>query len=160
RDYELIDTWHVPGLKATGSNDLVVKDVFVPEHRTLKFADTFRGYGPGQAVNTALLYKLPFGQIFFRGISTGGIGCLKGMLDLFLEYATTRTTRSLPTVASQDPLIHLLCAEVSMAVDEMKAMIHRDFRVFEGYAAKGEMPPMQTRLRTKFYNGLVAERCL
>jgi 3-hydroxy-9,10-secoandrosta-1,3,5(10)-triene-9,17-dione monooxygenase len=160
RDYTLIDTWRVPGLKATGSNDLVVKDAFVPEYRTVKFADNFRGYGPGQAVNTGQLFRLPFGQIFFRGISTGGIGCLKGMLDTFLDYATTRTTRSLPTRASEDPLIHLLCAEIDMAIDEMKAMIHRDFAAYEEYAAKGEMPPMPMRLRTKFYNGVVAERCL
>src|SRR5690242_6547542 len=33
KDYEIIDTWFVPGLKGTGSNDIEIKDVFVPEHR-------------------------------------------------------------------------------------------------------------------------------
>ena len=158
-DYQLVDTWHVPGLKATGSKDVVIKDAFVPAYRTVKFADNFRCWGPGQVVNTAQLYKLPFGQIFFRGISTAPLGALQGMLNVFMDYATTRTTRALPTVASQDPLVHLLCAEADMAIDEMKAMIHRDFRVLDEYAARGELPPLQLRLRTKFYNGWVAERC-
>src|SRR5262245_34622602 len=33
-DYRIIDTWHVPGLKSTGSNDIAMTDVFVPWYRT------------------------------------------------------------------------------------------------------------------------------
>ena len=48
-DYEIVDTWHVPGLKGTGSHDIVVEDAFVPEYRTQKYSDNFRGVraGPG-----------------------------------------------------------------------------------------------------------------
>jgi 3-hydroxy-9,10-secoandrosta-1,3,5(10)-triene-9,17-dione monooxygenase len=158
--WQPIDTWHVAGLKATGSNDIVLKDVFVPDYRSQKFSDNFRGVGPGQAVNTALLYKLPFGQIFFRGISTASLGALQGMLNAFLDYARTRTSRSLAAKASDDALVHLLCAEATIAIDEMKAMIHRDFRVLEDYASRGELPPMELRVRIKFYSSSVAERCL
>lgn len=38
--YEVLDTWHVTGLKGTGSADLTAQDVFVPEHMTLSDADT------------------------------------------------------------------------------------------------------------------------
>ena len=40
-DYEIVDTWQVMGLQATGSNDVVVKEVFVPDHRTHKQMDGF-----------------------------------------------------------------------------------------------------------------------
>ena len=69
-DYEIEDTWHVSGLKATGSHDIVVKDAFVPDYRRLRWIDNFNGVGPGQAVNTSSLYRWMFGQIFFRGVST------------------------------------------------------------------------------------------
>src|SRR5690242_6484354 len=32
-DYRIDDVWHVIGLRATGSNDIVVEDAFVPEYR-------------------------------------------------------------------------------------------------------------------------------
>jgi 3-hydroxy-9,10-secoandrosta-1,3,5(10)-triene-9,17-dione monooxygenase len=158
-DYEIIDTWHVPGLKSTGSNDVVVKDAFVPEYRTQKYSDNFRGVAPGLAVNTAPLYRLPFGQVFFRGVSTGAIGALQGMLNSFLEYGKIRTNRAYGNKSAEDPLVQQTCAEISAALDEMKTILHRNFRVLEGYAAKSEMPPLKLRVEYKFHNAWVAERC-
>ena len=83
----------------------------------------------------------------------------QGMLNSFLEYGKTRVSRSLPTRASEDPLIHLLCAETEVAIDEMKAMLQRDFRMLEDYAKRGELPPLELRLRNKFYSAWVGERC-
>ena len=44
-DYEIVDTWYVPGLKGTGSHDIVIEDAFVPEYRTQKYSDNLRGSG-------------------------------------------------------------------------------------------------------------------
>jgi len=158
-DYEIVDTWHVPGLKGTGSHDIVIKDAFVPAHRTQKYSDCFRGYGPGLASNTSPLYRLPFGQVFFRGVSTGAIGALQGMLDAYLAYAKKRIQRTSGTAASEDAVIQLTCAEVVVALDEMKTILRRNFKVLEEYAARGEMPPLKQRVEYKFHNAWVAERC-
>src|SRR5437867_2075421 len=37
--YRVLDTWHVGGLRGTGSHDIVVEDVFVPTERTFAFSD-------------------------------------------------------------------------------------------------------------------------
>lgn len=156
-DYEIVDTWHVAGLKATGSHDIVIKDAFVPAYRMISLTDTFRGYGPGQSVNTATLYRYPFGQIFFRGVSVGAIGALRGMLDAFLAYATRRVSRFGKT--AEDPHVHLLCAEIVCAIDEMKAVLHHHMRLIGAYAARGEMPPLSDRIRYKFQSAAIVERC-
>ena len=63
-DYTIVDVWNVVGLRGTGSNDIVVDDVFVPEAFTLSMSDTGRCRGPGQEQNTSDLYKLPFHSVF------------------------------------------------------------------------------------------------
>jgi 3-hydroxy-9,10-secoandrosta-1,3,5(10)-triene-9,17-dione monooxygenase len=157
RDYRIVDTWHVSGLKATGSHDIVVEEAFVPEHRLLQFVDTFRGEGPGLAVNTAPLYRLPFGQIFVRGVSTAALGALKGMLDAFLRYGAGRVGRGGRTAA--DPVAQLAVAETAAAIDEMKTILLRDFRTLADYAQRGELPPLPLRMEYKLHSALVAERC-
>ena len=50
-DYQIDDVWDTVGLRGTGSNDIVVDGAFVPEHRSLSFADVTKCVCPGQEVN-------------------------------------------------------------------------------------------------------------
>jgi alkylation response protein AidB-like acyl-CoA dehydrogenase len=47
---EIIDDWHVLGLRGTGSCSLQIDDVFVPEHRTIRLADLLGGTTPGSLI--------------------------------------------------------------------------------------------------------------
>jgi 3-hydroxy-9,10-secoandrosta-1,3,5(10)-triene-9,17-dione monooxygenase len=57
-DYRIDDVWHVVGLKGTGSNTLVVKDVFVPRHRFLSYKSMNDRTAGGLKTNTAPVYKM------------------------------------------------------------------------------------------------------
>jgi 3-hydroxy-9,10-secoandrosta-1,3,5(10)-triene-9,17-dione monooxygenase len=158
KDYGTIDTWQVSGLQATGSWDVSVEEVFVPAHRSQSMLDNFLLKGPGQALNTSSLYRLPFGQIFVRGISTAALGALQGMLNAFLDYGKTRVTRA-GGRSAENPFVQLLCAETAAAIDEMTNTLHRNFRNLHAYARRGETPPLEERLRYKFQSTEVTERC-
>jgi 3-hydroxy-9,10-secoandrosta-1,3,5(10)-triene-9,17-dione monooxygenase len=158
KDYRSVDTWQVAGLQATGSWDIIVDDAFVPAYRSQRMLDNFLLKGPGQALNTASLYRLPFGQIFVRGISTAAIGALQAMLNALMDYGKTRVTRA-GGRSSENPFVQLLCAETAAAIDEMKATLHRTFENLHGYARRGEMPPVAERLQYKFQSTAVTERC-
>jgi 3-hydroxy-9,10-secoandrosta-1,3,5(10)-triene-9,17-dione monooxygenase len=157
-DYRTVDTWQVAGLQATGSWDIHLDDVFVPAHRTQRMMDNFNLRGAGQLVNTSSLYRLPFGQIFVRGISTAALGALQGMLDAFLDYGRTRTTRA-GGRSADNPTVQLLCAEAAASIDEMKTILHRNFQNLHGYAQRGEVPALAERARYKFQSAWVTERC-
>jgi 3-hydroxy-9,10-secoandrosta-1,3,5(10)-triene-9,17-dione monooxygenase len=145
-------------LQATGSWDIEVKDIIVPAHRSQSVRDNFLLKGPGQALNTSSLYRLPFGQIFVRGISTAALGALQAMFEAFLDYGKTRVTRA-GGAAAENPFIQLLCAETTAAIDEMKSTLHRNFRNLHTYAARGETPPLTERLLYKFQSTQVTQRC-
>ena len=155
--YQSIDTWEVSGLEATGSWDVVVDDVFVPEYRSQSMRDNFLLRGAGQAINASSLYRLPFGQIFVRGISTAALGALQGMLDALVDYSKTRATRA-GGRAAENPFVQLVCAETAAAIDEMKGTLHRNFLSLHTYAERGETPPLAERMRYKFQSTAVTER--
>jgi 3-hydroxy-9,10-secoandrosta-1,3,5(10)-triene-9,17-dione monooxygenase len=157
-DYEAVDTWQVAGLQGTGSWDIVLDDLFVPGYRTQSMMDNFLLKGAGQAVNSASLYRMPFGQIFVRGISTAALGALQGMLNALLDSGKSRVTRA-GGRSSENPFIQLLAAETAASIDEMKLTLHRTFQTLHGYARRGETPPLEERLKYKFQSTWVTERC-
>jgi 3-hydroxy-9,10-secoandrosta-1,3,5(10)-triene-9,17-dione monooxygenase len=154
RDFEILDTWHVAGLKATGSNDVTVKDVFIPRHRAHRMVDFFDLTGPGQQLNDAPLYRLPFGLVFAGGVSNAAAGALQGMLDRIVADLKSRGGPSRP-----DPDIDFIVAEAATTVDEIKTLVRANFARLLGYAERGEKPPIDYRLQVKYQLSLNTERC-
>jgi 3-hydroxy-9,10-secoandrosta-1,3,5(10)-triene-9,17-dione monooxygenase len=157
QDYRTVDTWQVAGLQGTGSIDLILDDVFVPTYRTQRLRDNFQLKGAGQALNTSSLYRLPFGQIFVRGVSTAGLGALQAMLTALIDHSRGRATRA-GGRSSENPVVQLLCAETAASIDEMHATLHRNFRMLHDYARRSVMPPLDLRLQYKFQSSAVIER--
>lgn len=157
KDYEIVDTWHTAGLKGTGSKDIVIKDVFVPEYRTHKMIDGFSCDSPGNQWNTSALYRMPFGQVFSRAVSTAAIGALRGMLDCFIETAKVRVN-VVGAKTSDDSVAQVAIAETANAIDELTLVLYRNFDALEEYAARGEVPPIEERVKYRFQASFPPER--
>jgi 3-hydroxy-9,10-secoandrosta-1,3,5(10)-triene-9,17-dione monooxygenase len=157
-DYRIDDVWYTFGLKGTGSNDIVVTDAFVPHHRMRRMEENLSCTGPGQAVNTAPLYRLPFGQVFGGGVAYGPIGGLRGMLDEFLAYAHQRV-RSGGRTTVLDPDAQLVVGEAENAIDELTTIAQRNVAALAVYAERGVVPPDHERLKYKFQMASASERC-
>jgi 3-hydroxy-9,10-secoandrosta-1,3,5(10)-triene-9,17-dione monooxygenase len=157
-DYRIDDTWYTFGLKGTGSNDIVVSDAFVPHHRMRRMEENLTCTGAGQAVNTAPLYRLPFGQVFGGGVAYGPIGGLRGMLDEFLAYAQQRV-RSGGRTMVMDPDAQLVAGEAENAIDELTTIAHRNVARLTAYAERGAVPADHERLKYKFQMANASERC-
>lgn len=158
RDYRTVDNWQVAGLQGTGSIDIILDDVFVPAYRAQRMQDNFALKGAGQSVNTSSLYRLPFGQIFVRGVSTAAIGALQAMLAAFVHYSRERVSRA-GGRSADNPMVQLLCAETAAAIDEMHMTLQRNCSMLHDYACRAETPPLDLRLQYKFQSSSVVERC-
>lgn len=157
-DFKVVDTWHTMGLKATGSNDIVVEDVFVPEYRTHKASDGFMGTNPGRDTFTAPLYQLPFGQIFVRAVSTAAIGGLEGMIECFKEFGGNWTGNMGAKTSEQVPA-QMAVANASVAADEMRLALDRNFTELKAAAEKGEPVSVERRLHFRYQAAQVVDRC-
>ena len=80
RDVTIHDTWHVSGLRGTGSSDFEMRDVFVPFERTHSFLDV-------SASAQGLVYRLPPVSVFAWTVSVVPLGIARGALDAFVALA-------------------------------------------------------------------------
>lgn len=158
-DYRIEDTWHVAGLRGTGSKDIVVERAFVPEHRTHRLIDGFKCKSPGNAINPSPLYRLPFGQIFVRSVSTTAIGVAEAALEAFRTTASKRVAAGDRSQVAIDPAVQRVCADVATAIDEVKLTFTRNLDELIDYADRGEAPPVDRRVRFRHDSARATERC-
>ena len=124
-DIEIMDTWHVLGLRGTSSNDIVVNDLFVPEHRTLRVSDIAAG-GPdtrGWRIHSQARYWLPFRTILVWDLVAPAIGIARAAVDEFAARFSQRrgAGRSADSGSVQTRLI-----ESSAEVDAIHALMRQD----------------------------------
>ncbi len=148
--YQVVDVWNVVGLRGTGSNDIVVEETFIPEAFTLSMGETGACRGPGQAVNTSDLYKLPFHSIFTSTIATPIIGMAKGAYAEHVEMQQKRVRAAyLGEKASLDPFAAVRIARSSSEIDAAWALLISNIREEQAHVAKGEQIPLELRLRVR-----------
>ena len=158
-DYEIVDDWNVIGLKATGSKTIRIERAFVPEHRTHRFGDGFKQQSPGHAENDAALYRLPFGQIFVRSVSTAAIGMVQGALDAFVAVQAKRTARGDGRQVAADTRTQEAVALAVETIDSARLVLARNFDVMMGYCERDERMPLDIRVLYRQHSAAVVDKC-
>lgn len=159
KDYKILDNWHTFGLQATGSQDIVVEDAFVPDYRTHKAVDGFMCKNPGNAVNDGPLYQLPWAQVFVRSVSTAAIGAVQGALDAFVDIGKKRVSTNTGKATKQDSNAILAAARTQSAIDEMKTLLYRNFDEMMAAMRAGQPLTMEQRIRYRYQSSQVGRRC-
>ena len=95
---ELLDTWHVRGMRGTGTHHFAVNDVFVPEARTvLSVTAPLRESGP--------LYRFPRTLLFACGDAAAALGLARACLLAFFDLAGAKTPRAVPGLLRDQPMV-------------------------------------------------------
>lgn len=147
-DYRIEDVWHTMGLCGTGSNDIVVEDLFVPSHRTIDLVKMFSWESPGLDVNASPLYRLPFGTMFSNAITGAIIGMAEGILAENLEYTKARVSKSWGK-ASEDPYTVAALGRAASEVDACRTQLLRNIGDMYEAAVKGETITVEVRSRAR-----------
>ncbi len=82
----VLDVWEVSGLAATGSNTVIVEDVFVAEDMQVSVAGMLDGSAPGFSVNDNALWRVPMVLLLdFNSLIAASVGAAEGALEIFIE---------------------------------------------------------------------------
>jgi indole-3-acetate monooxygenase len=115
RDAEILDTWHVLGLRGSGSHDFTLADQFVPDRQSVSPTDPPQEKGP--------LYdpRLHLSWIW-APTAANALGIARGALDAFAELAGTSTTMSTAPLRDR-PLVQTRVAEAEAILSSARAYV-------------------------------------
>lgn len=149
-DYQTFpDEWQIAGLSGTGSFDIAVNEVFVPDHRVIDPRELNSGEAARAAgVGDRPLYRMPFNTMFSGTIAAGALAICGGFVRAFDDYARVRVTRRGNDV-TQD--VHLLVAlgEATADLDAGMVQFMHDIERMWDFAVAGREIPVEVRLQTR-----------
>jgi alkylation response protein AidB-like acyl-CoA dehydrogenase len=158
-DYAIEDTWYAAGLTGTGSNDVVVKEAFIPEPFFLSAAETRGGPTPGSAVNPGPLYRMPLFAVFPYNLIGPAIGAAQGAMEAIVAEMGERSSVARQKLAEQQS-VQMRIAEASAEVDAARALIMRHLPDINAMARAGESPDMARRTLYRRDLGFAARLCV
>lgn len=115
-DWGIIDTWDTAGLRATGSHDIEVSDVFVPKHRT--FPEP-----PPEPVSYGPLFRLPIVGLFSVGMAASALGIARAAIDELLRLAGTKTPFGMASTLSTRTTAQIAVSEAMATVRSARALV-------------------------------------
>jgi 3-hydroxy-9,10-secoandrosta-1,3,5(10)-triene-9,17-dione monooxygenase len=122
--FEIVDTWHAVGLRGTSSNDVVVRDVYVPEHMSTTVEALKGGDSPATRYSDAAIYRAPCYAMFGAYIGAAILGIDEATVAAYIEHARRRTAlmtrRPLTELGTQ----HVKVAEAVVSVETARLLIH------------------------------------
>ena len=145
-DYQIIDTWHAAGLKGTGSKDLEVNDVLVPEYRVESLSALATGQSRGVGVNDSTLFRIPFMAVFGAAFSTVALGIVDGMLRTYTDYLKKRTRAFTGAEVLQSMPACMRLAESTHELHAATLVLEEDWADFETHGEKAIAPDADTQV--------------
>ena len=90
--YTVEDVWHTTAMRGTGSNTLVVDDVFVPHGHTLSQLEAREGTGPGATLNADPKFGLPWVGYSILTFTSTMLGAVEAAYDSARASIGTKRT--------------------------------------------------------------------
>ena len=159
KDYTVIDTWQVIGLAGTGSKDVSVEDVFVPEYRTLSVDQISGGPNPGSAVNPSVLYQLPAISLFAFCIAGVSLGIAQSAIEHFTEATRTRLSSYSGRNVADFNTVQVHVAEAAALADAARAIMLGDCDEATQSVGEGRVPDLAHRARYRRDGAFSATLC-
>ena len=88
--FRMRDVWYSVGLKGSGTNNIVVDSVFVPEAFTLDLQQVRDATAPGCSLDDGVLFRSPLTAQTWIGLLAPLLGVACGACDAFIDYTRTK----------------------------------------------------------------------
>jgi 3-hydroxy-9,10-secoandrosta-1,3,5(10)-triene-9,17-dione monooxygenase len=158
-DYQIIDTWYAMGMAATGSKDVAVRELFVPERRALPLLRC-RGGGehPGAALNAGALFRIPIVAASSHPLAPAALGAAEGAYELFLATMAKRAGTYTGARVADFQAVQIKVARARCLIDSARSFLRQSAIAFQAIAERNEAPDLETKLRFRAHSAFAVSQ--
>ena len=153
---KVLGTWYPAGLAATGSNDIVVDDIFVPDHMMVAASDLSMGTTPGAAIHANPLYRMPSTAFLSLVTSTPTVGAARGAVKLFGEKLKTRMVTGTQALVGEKANYQVMLAKADCMVRTSELQLLTLAQEVLERAAAGQNHDVPARMASSAQNAFAA----
>jgi 3-hydroxy-9,10-secoandrosta-1,3,5(10)-triene-9,17-dione monooxygenase len=154
-DYKVLDTWYAMGMVGTGSKDIEVKEVFVPERRALALQRCRGGLEhPGAQLNSSPLFQVPVVASAGHPLSATALGTAQGAFEHVLNTFKNRVGTYTGAKVSDFQAVQVKLAKARCLVDSARYLMRESALVFQ----QNPSLDIETKLRLRAQNAFAVSQ--
>jgi 3-hydroxy-9,10-secoandrosta-1,3,5(10)-triene-9,17-dione monooxygenase len=137
--------WHTDGMRATGSNDVVVSEAFVPEHRLVRVIDIYGGTAPGASLHDAPTYRWPMVPALALLAAMPALGSAERVTELYAERLAGRLLAYEGVMQKDKPIAQAHLGEAAVRLRALSGLLADTVGTIEDLVQAGDPVPRLVR---------------
>lgn len=148
-DARIEDVWHTDGMCATGSNDVVIENAFVPDHRLVRVTDIYAGTAPGAALHDSPTYRWPMVPALSLLAAMPALGSAERVIDIYTQRLSERVLAYEGVKQRDKPIAQAHLGEAQVRVRALRAVLADTVAGLENAVLAGEPVAKTTRAQAR-----------
>lgn len=148
-DVTVVDVWHTDGMRATGSNDVVIEQVHVPAHRLVRVTDIYAGTAPGAALHDVATYRWPMVPALALLAAMPALGSAERVAEVYSGRLGERVLAYEGVKQKDKPLAQARLGEAGVRLRALRALLDDTVGGIEQLVRDGDEVPLTVRAQAR-----------
>lgn len=158
-EYQVMDTWYAMGMVGTGSKDVAVTDLFVPERRALPLSRCRGGLDhPGASLTNGPLFRIPIVAASSHPLAPAAIGAAEGAYELFVASMRQRAGTYTGAKVADFQAVQIKVAQARALIDAARLLLRESAIAFQDMAERNDVPSLEAKLRYRAHSAFAVNK--
>lgn len=144
-DVTVEDVWHTDGMRATGSNDVVIADAFVPEYRLVRVSDIYGGTAPGAELHDCPTYRWPMVPALGLLAAMPALGSAERVTELYADRLAQRVLAYEGVIQKDKPIAQAHLGQARVRLRALRGLLADTVGEIDAILGTGDPVPRPVR---------------
>ncbi|BCW90513.1 Flavin-dependent monooxygenase, oxygenase subunit HsaA [Alphaproteobacteria bacterium SO-S41] len=158
-EIEVPDVWHVDGMAGTGSNDIVARDVFIPEHRVMDMGDMRAGKAYGARLYDNPIYRMPMLPFLAVTAAIPAVGAARSAVAAFRERLSVRNMHGTDQKQADKPAAQMRLAKADILTKNAEMLVRHAARANVALGACDKPAEVSERIELRLFVAEAMAQC-